>query len=848
MDMNEPSFELPTDDFLSGKYSLRKPPAGFLPGADLEAFDLETKFKKEDGEFQQAEAAMSISLLLLRQAEKGRVFLDVLKNPESARLRKEVTRALARVVNRPEREIQALPDPEKAMLFGRHSYKLETQIGCMVMAAALTGGYFAAANQLLEQVGKAPDQARQIFESFQDRMPLSLWQMVLVMAEREGNHSPEQRAACEKILEIIPPGDRPSLLPFTVGDPPRLNALEQHLLELHLQDPVRAKPLVSALAELNPGRAENWLLFGMTGSSEPQARSPAERAWHLAGRLYRRGQDLQTADVPFDAAALKANADAIRLLFSAPQLAPARELVGEYLIRQLAEARESALLLEVLPLEMFRRYEPTLSSIVQIETRALAGAKQVDQVRTLLERFPFLKSTTVLALALRRTGQFEAALAALRGTSDAGAAERALSEARIANAIELELPESPEQQRELAQRLKSFVELPEDFENEIPYCQALYALLTNDREEARFAFDDLERVPLALPKRRACQLLLALQAQDPALIDTSVAGLDTAQAEEMLAFIPGNLLRGAIRALALASKPETIQQLAGLLYRYLPEALDPLLSNEELLAANPALIQRLMDKIEVNADVIQRWAAYQHAVDLAAALGSPDLVARAVDGCLAMKDPLLAPHQIRLLVRRIPQAEDLDLRELLIERLTELSSDEARPFLYQLLHTYLGNERNADASHIIQVLRSLGESSADLDQCARVLQSGANGASPARNDRLPRPVSVGFYGGDTSEKARTDQLRAELMSKHPGLTVEFDHTVWNPNNLAGLVQSVAKFDVVVASNLMRTDTSRGIRQRARELNKTWGFCRNQGLGTITNSILNAVSLHLARKS
>lgn len=836
------------DDFLSGKYSLRKSPAAFLPEADLEPHDLESKFKKKDGEIQQAEAAMSISLLLLRQAEKGRVLLDALKNPDTARLRKEVARALARVVNRPERDIQALPDEEKALLFGRHSYKLENQLCCMVMAAALTGGYFAAANQLLDQVGKAPAQAPQLFENFRDRMPPSLWHVVLIMAERERSLSSEQRAACGKILELIPPGERPSLLPFTVGDPPRLNALERHLLELHLQDPAQAKPLVSALAELNPGRAENWLLFGIIGSSEPPARSATERAWHLAGQLYRWGEDLKTADVPFDATALKSNADAIRLLFSTPQLAPARELVGEYLIRQLAEARESALLLEVLPLEMFRRYEPLLSSIVQIETRALAEAQQVDQVRALLERFPCLKSTPVVALALRRSGQFESALASLRDSSDMGTAERALNQARIANAIELELPELPEPQRELAQRLKPIAELPQDFEDEIRYCKALYALLTNDREEAQFAFEDLEMISLPLPKRKAYQLLLALQAQDSDLIDQSVVGLDLTQAEEMLAFIPGNLLRTAIRALTLASKPETVQRLAGLLYQHLPEALDPLLTNEELLAGSPALVQRLMDKTESNSDIIQRWAGYQHAVDLAAALGSPDLVARAVDGCLAMEDPLLAPHQIRLLVRRIPQVEDLDLRELLIERLTELSFDEARPFLYQLLHTYLGNQRNADASRIVQTLRGLGESSADLDQCARVLQTGATGIPQARSDRLPRPVSVGFYGGDTNHKARTDQLRAELMSKHPGLTIEFDHSVWNPNNLASLVQSVAKFDVVVASNLMRTDISRGIRQRARELNKSWGYCRNQGLGTITNSILNAVSLHLARKS
>ncbi|MGH7968246.1 MAG: hypothetical protein ACREIC_05900, partial [Limisphaerales bacterium] len=715
-------------------------------------------------------------------------------------------------------------------------------------AAALTGSYFPALNMLIDKIAATPDHKQELVDSFLDRVPLNLWPLVLMLTSQDPDLPPVRKLACEELLKLIPAGQRPPLLPFTVGGQPHLNRLEQHLFDLHVQDPAKARPLVAALGELSPGRPENWLLFGLTDCSEPPPRTEAERAWYLAGRLFRWGDNVQTADTPFDAEVLKQNSEAIRLLLQSPQLVHARELVGEYLIRQLAETGLSALLLEVLPPELFRAYEPLLSSIVELEARELADRKKLEEVRALLERFPFLKTRSALSLALRRTGNFDQALAEAPLGSAGAAVEKALCVARIANALDLELPEEPGQQQQLLDRLDPFQDFIEEPDPEIRYCGVLYALLSNDREEAGACFGNLDNLAIEPSKRMAYQLLLALQAQEPNLMDEVLGGLESSEAEEMLAFIPSNLLRAAIRALALVSRPESIKAFAQLLYEHLPETLDPLLGNEELLNANPCLLQRLLDKNDLIADPIQRWAGYQRVIGSASDLRQLDMVARAIDGCLSLKDPLLAPHQIRLLAQRIPQTEDLDLRELLIERLAELSADEAKPFLYQLLHTYLGNQRPADAWRIVEALRAVGECSEDLDQCSRALQGGANGLVPTKTDRLPRPVVVGFFGGDTSQKARTDQLRVELMKNHPGLTVEFDHTVWNANNLASLVQRVAKFDVVVASNLMRTDISRGIRQRARELNKTWGYCRNQGLATITNSILNAVNLHFTPKN
>jgi hypothetical protein len=52
--------------------------------------------------------------------------------------------------------------------------------------------------------------------------------------------------------------------------------------------------------------------------------------------------------------------------------------------------------------------------------------------------------------------------------------------------------------------------------------------------------------------------------------------------------------------------------------------------------------------------------------------------------------------------------------------------------------------------------------------------------------------------------------------------------------------------VFAATQADRSNTvNRRLRKRARESGKTFGFCRNRGNGTIAESILKAVNLHLA---
>lgn len=817
--------------------------------ADETPFPLEPDFAGKAPPIEKMEDTFIQLLYKMPEPGRIRVLLDALKSPVFGRVRKELMRELARITGRPEKELLALSEVERGRLFARKVAKISIRVTSAVLACPLAERYLPAARRLLKQLDVEAEKALAVFQTARAEVPDSLWDIVLRAADRTVAMSPRQRAAEMLVLDELENTAKRVPMPFSVNDLQCLTPLEKHLLELHATDPARAKPLIASLAQISPNRPENFFLFALTEFQGAPPGDVVALAWHLAGKLYRWGDNPNTVDGTFAPAELLPNADAIRAIFSLPQLATARNLVGEYLLRQLTQAGAFTLLVEVLPPEMFREHERVFSDYVRLAAGGLARGKQLDELKRLAARFPFLKSTSFLATGLRRSGQFEAALAELRNAKEEEPGERALSEARIADAFELELPEEPAQQAEMQARLKplhdAFADGPEP-----EYCSALYALLRGDRGLAEMALELLEELPQFTPRIRAYSLLAALQSQNTGAINEMLDQLDLGKAEEVLAGIPANLLRAGLRSLAIIPQPGDARGLTELLYQHLPEALDPLLGNEDLLAANPALLRRLADKTDESPDPLQRWAGYQKVMDLATGLKDQDLVARAIDGCLAIKEPLLVTYQTRLLQQQIAQCEDPDLREVLVDKLTNLHPEESKPFLYQLLHTYLGNQRHLDAWRIVETLAELGENSTDLAQCRKVLQPSCQPALNPRNEsrdaKLPRPVSVGFYGGDTSEKARTDQIRAELMRKHPGLSVEFDHGVWNVKNLPTLLNSVTRFDVIVASNLMRTDISRGLRQRARELDKIYGFCRNHGTGTITKSIMDAVSLHLAR--
>ena len=388
-----------------------------------------------------------------------------------------------------------------------------------------------------------------------------------------------------------------------------------------------------------------------------------------------------------------------------------------------------------------------------------------------------------------------------------------LAEAKIADAFALEIPEDPELQSELEHQLGPFIGF-QDLNSEARYCNALASLLTGDREFALDASANLRHLPQSSPKTRAYAFLAALTGQDPDDIQECTDNI-APEAETALALLPGNLLKSAMRGLTVHPSPQELDRLANLLLNVAPHFLDPLVRQEEWLAASHAVRQRFLDSHK-SGDPIQQWGAFQKALELAARLNDLDIYAQAVDACLSLPEPLLIPFQGRLLQQQIANCEDLDMKEELVEKLISLNPAEAKPHLYQLLRVHLGNNRPLDAWRMLEALREIGDDSQEFFAFERRLDATCRPKkeiNAASVGALPSPVSVGCFGGDENDKPRLQKLGDDLMRKHPGLAIAFDISGWNTKNLAALVANVAKYDIIVASNLIRTNVSRGIRAR-----------------------------------
>ena len=64
-----------------------------------------------------------------------------MKSPACGRHRKDITREIARLTNRPDKEIQSLDDQEKARLFIRKLAQFGIDYASLVMAIALAAEY-----------------------------------------------------------------------------------------------------------------------------------------------------------------------------------------------------------------------------------------------------------------------------------------------------------------------------------------------------------------------------------------------------------------------------------------------------------------------------------------------------------------------------------------------------------------------------------------------------------------------------------------------------------------------------------------------------------------------------------
>lgn len=820
-------------------FSASHPLANVLPSTSATALRL----GPDDDQDETLIIRRSIDLRILPHQQQVAACVDALKHLRNSADKRILIAHLAKANHRQDKDVEAMTDLQKAELFARKSYRLPNKVIALIHNYAYAEQYSKDITSFISQLtgDSAKDQAA--FQELQQKMPAD-WAEAAAADALSYSHDTGTFAALLQATHtrINLPKLRLNL-PFTIDDPPATTPLDLFLYHLHKTEPAKAKPLIESLPLINPSRPENSFLLAQLDAELPDNPDLRTRAWHLTGRLYKWGAAAETADHKFDLTPLSSNAEVSQAILEDPALAAARAAVGEYLLRQLYHA-DPGLFIKLLPTDYYNQYTTLLEPVLL--DAANQRLTEPDFIRALVSRFPqALNKSGILAKALRFQSQFAAATTELQRLPGGYAIERALCKANVANADALELPATLADQNALRDRLKC-VDI-EDSNPEIDFCKAIRLLLYKDQASACAAFELLPNLCLHSVHYHACLILAALFSQKETNVRVTFTLLNPEQIRNSIVAIPNNLLHLAMRNLALSDYIDVATPLIVQLYETAPEALEILLPNHELLARHTVLLQRMLDKAENKQDSLQKWHDYKTVLDIATTINNPEIATRAIEACLAITDPKLAPYRAELLSAQIADAKDLDIKEVLTEQLAQLQPEEAKPLYHSLLKTYLGQMRKEDAKRMLDALEELGEAPAQLQQYKHTLHAAKPAANQDASGRLPRPVSIAFFGGDECEKPKTDQLRRELMEAHPGLTVDFDHTAWNVKNLAALLSAIAKYDVIVASNLMRTTTNHRLRQRARELGKVFGFCRTRGKSCISKSITDALWSHLAGK-
>jgi hypothetical protein len=485
---------------------------------------------------------------------------------------------------------------------------------------------------------------------------------------------------------------------------------------MHQQDPTQGKPLISSLSEINPVRPKNWLLYGVAGVELP-AQTLHQRAWRLAGRLHAWGEDLSLSDQPFPDGEIK-NAELVQAIFQDPQLAGAEQMIGRYLLRQLVLLQERSLLLDVLPPRIATDFPDLFMPIVVQEAFLRARQRDLDHIQSLVARFPLLQQEGILAIALRRVGQFEAAASELRNCQHEPPGERELLQARIADAFVLSLPNNPDEQRRMREQLEPLLETDYKADSEIGYCKFLAGILVGDPVVAEQSYLWLRNLVKANCSGRAYRLLAAVQSRNPRYIQEALSAVESSEAAELFRSMPTNLLKAGIGALADYPDPSALRGLTDFIHTQAQELLDALTAREDWLLADPNVRQRWMAKLQAG-DSVTKWKGYQQVIEVASQCGDSQLQAQAVEACLSLQDPSLAPQQAEMLQQRIYSCDNMGLREHLIERLVAIRPDQAQPHLWQLLQVYLGQQRQRDAARIVKLLKDIGENGPTLTDCAK---------------------------------------------------------------------------------------------------------------------------------
>lgn len=755
--------------------------------------------------------------------------------------RRELSQRLATILEEAEKEVQAMPSAQLARHLARFWYGLPAEVFCGITVIGVNALYRNAALEVLKSVTDDYLKNEELLERARGDKSELLWNYAVWSVAEEPGVARVTRDRVQRTLITRLP--RVEELPFQPTRRARLNALEEHLYQLQGNDPAKAKRLAEALLELHPGRARTWFLLGLMGH-EP-GRPPAElleRAWNISGQLFAFGNDPENADRKDEAP--WPEEDVVRAILNAPELAEAREMVGEYLLA-VAEARDSSLFMDLISKEVVEKYPLILLYHLLLHSERLASNGEVERMKSVAGRFPVIRSLELLPRALRRAGRFQEALAELDAIGSKKRGERMLCEAGIDDLRNLQVPEDRGGQLALSDKLMNVSQLWRDEQLSGPegaVCLAIAGVLNGRAEACADAYEQF-----ATQGGTGCEhfaLLAALMSQDPALMTECFSrfGGDEAPAvlAEHLKKLPRNLVRAGIRNLLMLEEPHIAAPFLDALYGVDPEALDPLVSNPGLLAASRGVLRRQVDGIGRLPTANQKWFALQVALEHARKLQDEDTEDAIVDACLEFKEPHFMPLQVELLNQEIAAATKEEDRELFIHRLCEISPAEAKPHLYQLLRSHLGQQRFEAAEDVLDTLELAGEEPAALKDYRAVIAAAREKPKASIPAVTPIPARVLFIGGDESDRGRSEQLRQELSAAYPGLEVAFEHSGWNVKNLGFLLAEVPKHDIVVVSPLMRTTTYRRVHRQALQLGKVFGACRGRGMSGMRTSVLEAV--------
>lgn len=221
-----------------------------------------------------------------------------------------------------------------------------------------------------------------------------------------------------------------------------------------------------------------------------------------------------------------------------------------------------------------------------------------------------------------------------------------------------------------------------------------------------------------------------------------------------------------------------------------------------------------------------------------------------VDASLRASFLTLLEHPSRL----DPLWDDEDILTSRIQLLQlDCRLDEAAEALARLGHRYIALRRFGEAGNVVARLRSCDPESKYCDAIiGRLpkLSSETVASDPSGNDDhvqrylSTRTLSVLFVGGGERLEKHDERVIETLGSRFgPNLTLTFEHDSWSHNTgrtFAALKNPVRDSDVIVLSDLMRTNLGRSLRRLINDEGKMWAPCTMDGIEGMSRAIETAI--------